>query len=245
MPSASPLRSAGRLAAALVAATTIASGALAQDRAGDVTAYVTLANDYRLRGLSQLDSGASWQIGVDYEHASGFFAGGFAANVEYAVEKTWPEQRDYVVDYYAGYAGGGRDWRFNVAVGRYVYPDFSFNYDYNELTFSTTFKRRFSYTAGYTDRLYSRSYSAWYHELGFAQPLRFDLELSAALGQFDADIPVYENYTHWNAGLSRVVRRMGLDLRFFETSAEAVSFLGDPAGDAWVLSVSYGLPFEN
>jgi hypothetical protein len=41
------------------------------------------------------------------------------------------------------------------------------------------------------------------------------------------------------------VRRVAFDLRFFETSADTVSFLGDPAGDAWVLSVSYGLPFAN
>jgi hypothetical protein len=120
------------------------------------------------------------------------------------------------------------------------------DYDYNELTFSTTFRSRFSYTAGYTDRLYSRPYSAWHHELGLAQPLRFDLELSAALGQFDADVPGYGvEYTHWNIGLSKVIRRFALDLRFFETTAEAASILGDPAGDAWVLSVSYGLPFAN
>jgi uncharacterized protein (TIGR02001 family) len=229
----------------LVIATAGAPGAFAQDRAPGVTAYVTVANDYRQRGLSQLDSGVSWQFGVDYEHTSGFFAGGLAANVEYVVEETLPEQRNYLVDYYAGYAWGRRDWRFNVALGRYAYPDASIDYDYKELTFSTTFRKRFSYAAGYTDRFYSRPYSAWYHELGFAQPLRFDLELSVALGYFNADIPGYENYTHWNIGLSRVVRRVGLDLRFFETSAETASFLGDPAGDAWVLSVSYGLPFAN
>lgn len=229
----------------LASATAAVSGAFAQDRAPGVTAYVTVANDYRQRGLSQLDSGVSWQFGVDYEHTSGFFAGGLAANVEYVVEETFPEQRNYFVDYYAGYAWGRRDWRFNVALGRYVFPDASVDYDYNEVTFSTTFRKRFSYVAGYTDRLYSRPYSAWYHELGFAQPLRFDLELSAALGRFNADIPAYRNYTHWNVGLSKVIRRVALDLRFFETTAERASLLGDPAGDAWVLSVSYGVPFAN
>ena len=160
MTSASPRRSAWRLVGVLAAATA-GSQALAQDRAQGVTAYVTVANDFRQRGLSQLDSGTSWQLGIDYEHSSGFFVGGFAANVEYAAEATWPEQRDYVVDYYAGYAWGRRAWQFNAALGRYTYPDTSFDYDYNELTLSTTFKDRFSYTAGYTDRLYSRPYSAW------------------------------------------------------------------------------------
>jgi len=247
MMSPPPSRLAWRLVVSLVAAVTVAPGALAQNRAEGVAAYITLANDYRLRGLSQLDSGASWQVGVDYEHASGFFVGGFAANVEYSIEATRPEQRDHVVDYYAGYAWGKRDWRFNVALGRYVFPDFSLDYDYNELTFSTTFRNRFSYTAGYTDRLYSRPYSSWYHELGFAQPLRFDLELGVALGQVSVDVPGYpdQDYTHWNVGLSRVMRRVALDLRFFEATYEWPSFLGDPAGDSWVLSASYGFPFAN
>ena len=246
MTSPSLLRQAWRLAAVLAASTMTAAGVFAQDRASGVTAYVSLANDYRHRGLSQLDSGVSVQLGVDYEHVSGFFVGGFVANVEYAVEETWPDQRDYVVDYYAGYAWGRRDWRFNLALGRYAYPGMSPDYDYNELTFSTTFRSRFSYTGGYTDQLYSRSYSAWHHELGFAQPLRFDIELSAAIGEFNADVPGYRiDYTHWNIGVSRVVRRFALDLRFFETTEETASILGDPAGDAWVLSVSYGLPFAN
>jgi uncharacterized protein (TIGR02001 family) len=246
MPSIPLLRSALRLMAGLAIVMAAASGAFAQDRAASVTAYVTIANDYRQRGLSQLDSGVSWQLGVDYEHTSGFFAGGLAANVEYVVEETFPEQRDYLVDYYAGFAWGRRDWRFNVAVGRYAYPDAPSDYDYNELTFSTTFRNRFSYAAGYTDRLYSRPYSAWYHELGFAQPLRFDLELSAALGEFHANIPVYAvDYTHWNVGLSKVIRRVALDLRFFEATEDAASILGNPADDAWVLSVSYGVPFAN
>jgi uncharacterized protein (TIGR02001 family) len=226
-------------------ATMVAPNTFAQDRTQGLSAYVTLANDYRQHGLSQLDSGASWQLGVDYEHASGFFVGGFAANVEYAAESTWPEQRDYVVDYYAGYGWGRHDWRFNVALGRYAYPDFSYDYDYNELTLSTTFRNRFSYTAGYTDGLYSRSYAAWYQEVGFAQPLRFDLELSTALGEFSDDFPGYEDYTYWNVGLSKVIGRVALDLRFFDATAEAPSLLGDPAGDAWVLSVSYGVPFAN
>lgn len=239
------MQTALRLAGMLVAVTLPASGVFAQDSAPGISAYVTVANDYLQRGLSQLDSGVSWQLGLDYEHTSGFFAGGLAANVGYVVEQTLPEERNYLVDYYAGYTWGRRDWRFNVALGRYAYPDASVDYDYNEITFSTTFRKRFSYAAGYTDRFYSRPYTAWYHELGFAQPLRFDLELSVAVGYFNAEIPAYENYTHWNVGLSRVVRRVAFDLRFFETSADTVSFLGDPAGDAWVLSVSYGLPFAN
>jgi uncharacterized protein (TIGR02001 family) len=217
--------------------------ALAQGRSPSVQGYVTLANDYRHRGLSQLASGASLQIGADYEHASGFFAGGQAANVEYAVEAGRAQTRDSVVDVYAGFSWGQPKWAFNVALGRYVYPDVDYR-DYTELTFGVTFLSRLSYMAGYVDRMYSRPYSAWNHELAVAQPLPWDLELSIALGRFESDPIPDGGYTHWNVGVSKVLRRVGLDLRFYDATLETVSFFGDPGGDQWVLSVSYGFPLR-
>jgi hypothetical protein len=73
-----------------------------------------------------------------------------------------------------------------------------------------------------------------------AQPLPWDLELSAALGQVRTDLVAYGDYTHWNIGISKVLKRAGLDLRFHESSLDRVSYLGNPGGDHWVLSVSYG-----
>jgi uncharacterized protein (TIGR02001 family) len=217
--------------------------ALAQGRSPSVQGYATLANDYRHRGLSQLASGASLQVGADYEHASGFFAGGYAANVEYAVEAGRSETRDSVVDVYAGFSWGQRKWAFNVALGRYVYPNVDYG-DYTELTFGVTFSSRLSYMAGYVDRMYSRPYSAWNHEVVVAQPLPRDFELSIALGQFESDPIPDGGYTHWNVGVSKVLRRVGLDLRFYEATLERASFFGDPGGDQWVLSVSYGFPSQ-
>lgn len=225
----------------LVVAVGGAPHALAQGRSPDFEAYLTLSNDYRSRGLSQLDSGVSWQVGVDYEHASGLFVGGLAANVEYAVERAFPSQRAHVVNIYTGYAWRARGWRFNAALSRYLYPDFSFDYDYSHLAFGATLMNRLSYTAGYSDRWYSRPYSAWHHELGVAQPLRRDFELSASLGRFSSDAVPGGAYTYWDAGVSKVMRRVGLDLRYHTATLDQPSVAGDPGGERWVLSVSLGL----
>jgi uncharacterized protein (TIGR02001 family) len=229
----------------LVAMIAVGSGssAFAQSRATNLDAYLTLSNDYRSRGLSQLESGVSWQIGADYEHASGFFAGGLVANVEYATEWSLENPREYVVDYYAGYAWGRRGWKWNVALGRYLYPDVDVDYDYSELRFGAAFMDRFFYNATYTDRLYSLPYAAWHHELGVVQPLPWNLEFSAAVGRNDISNGL--DYTHWNVGLSKVLRRVGVDLRFYESNAGYVSHLGSPEGNRWVLSVSCGFPARN
>ena len=61
----------------------------------------------------------------------------------------------------------------------------------------------------------------------------------------ESGFPGYEDYTYGNVGVSKVMRRLALDLRYFEASGEWASVLGDPKGDAWVLSVSYGVPLGN
>jgi uncharacterized protein (TIGR02001 family) len=190
--------------------------------------------------LSALESGVSWQIGADYEHPSGFFAGALVANVDYALRPLYGEPREQAVDYYAGYSFGRRKWKFNVALGGYEYPNMDIDYSYREWRFGASLMNRVFYTAGYTDDLYSSAYSSWHHELGMAQPLPWNLELSAAIGQVDTDLVAHGGYTHWNVGISKVLKRVGLDLRFHESSLDQVSYLGNPGGDHWVLSVSYG-----
>ena len=46
------------------------------------SAYATLTSDYPHRGISQTDESAALQVGVDYQHGSGFFAGGWVSNVD-------------------------------------------------------------------------------------------------------------------------------------------------------------------
>ena len=70
-------------------------------------------------------------------------------------------------------------------------------------------------------------------------PLAWNLELSGALGRFDVDVTSDSEFTHWNVGLSKVARRVVLDLRYYDNDYELVTPLGDPSSDQFVLSVSY------
>jgi uncharacterized protein (TIGR02001 family) len=219
--------------AALVAAQAVPAQA-SRDR---LSGYVTVTSDYRNRGLSQSRAEPSLQIGGDYQHPTGFFAGLWAATIEYASDVPGNSRRSELL-YYAGYSRQVEDWSFAGTLGRYAYPDSGFDYDYNELTGSVDYRGRVVYTASYTDDLYGREVSALNQELAVRQPIPWKAELSATLGRFAAD-DFGVRYTHWNVGVSKTLRRFGLDLRYYDNDYDFDGPLGMAEGD-WVLSVSYG-----
>jgi hypothetical protein len=75
----------GRTAPAWVAVVVALIGsnvARAQDPVSKLNGYLTLSSGYWRHGLAQTDS-ASLQLGIDYQHYSGFFAYAKAMNVDY------------------------------------------------------------------------------------------------------------------------------------------------------------------
>ena len=121
----------GRVAPWVVIVVALAStgAARAQDPESELGGYVTLSSGYWKHGLSQID-GASLQLGIDYQHYTGFFAYARAMNVEYP--QNFPGQtRDIETSAYVGYHDRGDRWSWTVSVGRYVYPDAS-DYNYGE-----------------------------------------------------------------------------------------------------------------
>jgi hypothetical protein len=71
-------------------------------------------------------------------------------------------------------------------------------------------------------------------------PLRGDLELGVTLGRFAVENTSVD-FTHWNVGVSKVVKRVVVDLRYYESGYDGVGYLGDPDANQYVVSVSYAL----
>lgn len=216
-----------------------ASGAAAaQDGSPSLNGYVTGANGYWNRGLAQ-NEGFSLQLGIDYQQKRGWFAGAWAANVDYESDKSWAKPREIESEGYGGYHRRNEDWSWTLMLGRYYYPDTAVSYDWSEFSATVGFRDRVYYTAAYTDRFYGLWRSALNQELSFAQPLRGDFEIGGTLGHFEVASAGVE-YTHWNLGVSKVVRRIVFDLRYYETTYDYTGLLGDPSSQ-YVLSVSYAL----
>jgi uncharacterized protein (TIGR02001 family) len=104
------------LLAASVAAAVLAPGLASAQHT--TTANVTLATDYRFRGLTQTLDGPAIQGGFDYSHSSGLYAGNWNSNVSSAL---YPNA-NLEMDIYGGYKRSFGDFGLDVGLITYLYP---------------------------------------------------------------------------------------------------------------------------
>jgi uncharacterized protein (TIGR02001 family) len=204
----------------------------------NLNAYLTLATGYWKHGLAQDSSAGAAEVGVDYQHHTGWFLGGRAATVHYPNEH-YEAARDVELDIYGGYHRRRGQWAYTAMLARYSYPGVG-GFDYESLAASAGFRDRYFYTVTYADDFYGLRRRAVDQEVSVAVPFRGDLELGAAIGRFDIDLRGAD-YTHWNVGVSKLWRRLGLDLRYYDSDYPFATALGDPTATQYVLSVSYAL----
>jgi uncharacterized protein (TIGR02001 family) len=221
---------------AAVGALVLAGAAGAQDHVSDLNGYVTLSSGYWRHGVAHSD-GATLQLGVDYQHYSGFFAYARAMNVDYP-QNYRGQSRDVEASAYVGYHARQGRWSWTTSLGRYLYPGTD-GYDYGEISASVGFRDRVFYTASYSDEYYSGGGSALNQEISVSVPLPSNVEIGGALGYFD--LRGGAEIRHWNIGVSKLVGRMALDLRYYDGDYSWRSYLGDPNADHFVLSASYAL----
>ncbi len=111
-----------------------ATDAAAAPDTGPVTANVTLASQYRYRGISQTNSAPAIQGGFDYAHESGFYLGNWNSNISWMSDNysASPAQLSPAVpglsapiemDFYGGYKTEiFKDLNLDVGVLEYYYP---------------------------------------------------------------------------------------------------------------------------
>jgi uncharacterized protein (TIGR02001 family) len=213
--------------------------ALAQRAESSLHAALTLMSDYKHAGLSQSGSEPAAKLSVDYAHRSGFFAGGFLANVEYAAEYGSATPRDLQLDVYAGYEWRGSRWSANAIVSRYLYPDIDIRYDYTQTSLNAGFRDRYFFGASYSRNFFSIDRPAYQYYAGAAVPLPQDMELGINLGRYRSS--GLFSYTFWDIGISKTLRRFALDFRYHDNTYDRTTRLGDGHGDRWVFSVSYAI----
>jgi uncharacterized protein (TIGR02001 family) len=110
------------LAAAVFAA--FATSASAQQAAAtpehSFTGNLTLASDYRFRGISQTYRRPAIQGGFDYAHSSGFYVGNWNSNVS---GNQFPDGASLEMDFYGGYKFEVMpDLTADVGLLKYYYP---------------------------------------------------------------------------------------------------------------------------
>jgi uncharacterized protein (TIGR02001 family) len=115
-------------ACGVIASAGAPSAVLAQQPAQSphtLTGNLTIATDYRFRGISQtfgegfFTVGPAIQGGIDYSHASGLYLGNWNSNVS---GNTYPNGSNIEMDFYGGYKASFGDFGLDVGTIYYAYP---------------------------------------------------------------------------------------------------------------------------
>jgi uncharacterized protein (TIGR02001 family) len=101
-----------------------------------VTGNMTIASDYRFRGISQTYRGPAIQGGIDYAHDSGFYIGNWNSNVSSAV---YSGGAGIEMDFYGGWKKAFGDFGLDLGFLYYYYP----NAEWNARTGSTNGSKKF------------------------------------------------------------------------------------------------------
>ena len=206
--------------------------------ASEHSGLATLTSEYIYRGLAMSDGNPAAQLGWDYQHDSGLFAGAWTSTVDLS---TASGQRDLELDLYVGYHREfSADFAATVTLLRYTYPghDSTHSYDHNELLVRLTWLQHYSVELAYTNDLNGFGRIGQHWEFQAEWPIANAWLISAALGRNDLSDAGVPRYLHWDVGASARFNRLTFDLRWFDNQTPGGFAASSSAGSQVVLSVS-------
>ena len=211
---------------------------------GNLEGSATLASDYVFRGISQTLEDPALQLGLDFEHRSGLFAGVWGSNVDFPSNALSDNPRNIEADLYVGFSKQlASDLSGSVVVTRYEYPgsDGRFDYSYTELGLGILFRDQLGASVSYSDDVMGRGASGLVFEVSGRQPLPHRVDLNVGLGYYDFGESYLENYAYWSLGVSTTRSAVTIDLSYIGTDQAAERTFGDLAGNRVVLTVTGNL----
>jgi uncharacterized protein (TIGR02001 family) len=207
-------------------------------QASEFSGLATLTSEYIYRGLAMSDGDPAAQLGLDYEHDSGFFAGIWASTIDLSSRVG---QRDYELDFYAGYHfESQRSFTATATLLRYTYPGQTgtHSYDYDELLLSASWREHYAIELGFTNDLYGLGINARHWEFQFEWPVANVWVLGATLGRNDLSEAGVSRYYYWNIGGSARFSRLIVDLRWFDNETPSGFAAPNSANSRFVVGIS-------
>lgn len=235
------LRISPRILARSCAVLGLAAGAAAQ--AGDLSGHLTATTDYVFRGVSQSNTNPTVYGGLDYAHESGLIAGLFAAVIDYPYSPFKPDAGQVELDFYVGYSRpAGRDFEWDLSLVHYQYLESEASNDnYQELAFNLHYLDVARLGLAVSDDAAAGGSSGWIAELELRQPLSKRFQVSGTFGRYTLSHEFWDSYLYWDLGVSAVFEPLTVDLRYYDTSNDAITFAGERLTEARaVASISIG-----
>jgi len=168
------------------------------------SANVAATSNYLWRGLEQTNGSAAISGGIDYASNSGFYAGTWASNAD------WADEMTYELDFYAGFAGETKNFSYDIGFIYYAYPDSKDDVDFSELYASISMG------------MFSLSYSVLadaegvdfaddsYVAIDVALPVHSEIDVTLHVGHGTDDFYAGESFTDYGISLSKSGFTFGL-----------------------------------
>ncbi|WP_420994532.1 TorF family putative porin [Cupriavidus sp. 30B13] len=195
------------------------------------SANVTLASEYRYRGLMQTNRRPAIQGGFDYSHSSGFYIGNWNSNISWLDNSNPEVSAPIEMDFYAGFKNtvtiAGLDWNYDAGVLQYYYPgDYPDGFTRPNTTelyvgagygpVFLKYSQSMTNLFGFADSRYS-----YYVDLSANVPLNFwDLTVNAHVGYQNVKHIDSASYTDWKLGLTKDLGKgFAVAIAYIDTNA--------------------------
>lgn len=231
MPSISVAKTmCGAVLAAVVATPVAAQSTEPVSPASDFSfsANMTLASQYRYRGLMQTNNKPAIQGGFDLSHSSGFYIGNWNSSISWLGDSDDNVSAPLEMDFYAGYTAPiWGDLTVDVGVLQYYYPG---SYpkgfvspDTTELYLGLGYGPvSFKYSHAVTNLFgWADSKNSQYYDLSASVPTGFwGLNVDGHVGYQRVRNLADGNYTDWSLGLSKTWGNVTASLAYVDTNAD-------------------------
>jgi len=180
-------------------ATAALLSALSPLASAEVSVTGTLTSDYVFRGISQTDGSPAVQVGLDYEHESGFFAGTWASNVDFG------DDANGEIDFFAGYFGEINDTlSYDFSYTYYTYTGYSSADDSNYGEFvANAYVDAFTFTLGHTSDFVNSGDAAQYFGGAYDYELPYEVALTLQAGYSSGDAYKDFEYIDYSATVAK------------------------------------------
>lgn len=215
----------------------------------ELTANVSVTNNYIWRGLTQTTNEAAVQGGIDYADESGFYVGTWASNVQYGADDVY----SYEHDIYIGYSGSAGDVTYDIGYLYYNY-DKEAEFDFGEV-YGTIGYMNFSvslYVLANTeaDEGPGQDFGfgeATYISADYTIPMESGLEIGLHVGHHEGDFAeafngLTDSYNDWKISVSK--DGFSFAVTGTDMDDDMPAAMGGYDNDEIKFVVAYGVDFE-
>lgn len=205
---------------------------------GPITANITLASEYRYRGIAQTNSLPAIQGGFDYAHESGFYLGNWNSNISWIGDGNAGVSAPIEMDFYAGFKKEvAKGLTLDGGVLQYYYPSKG---TLTNIKDPNTFEGYVAATYEFATFKYSYAFTNLFGTANSKGSQYFDLSLNYDTGFEGLTLNGHVGYQYVanNSNLSYTDWKLGVTKDFGKGLAASLAYIGTNANGTYYVSPS-------